>query len=114
MQEPKQPEHVDDLIEHYQSLQGITFHETQKEAIRQAVTGGVTVITGGPGTGKTTIIKAILYINRANEYSTQMLAPTGRAAKRIEETTEQSAMTIHRCLEKFSFASNVRKNCNGT
>jgi exodeoxyribonuclease V alpha subunit len=102
MQDTKQPNDVDDLIEHYQALQGITFHETQKEAIRQAVTGGVTVITGGPGTGKTTIIKAILYINRANEYSTQMLAPTGRAAKRIEETTGQPAMTIHRCLEKFS------------
>lgn len=102
MQETKQPGSVDDLIEHYQTLQGITFHETQKDAIRQVVTGGVTVITGGPGTGKTTIIKAILYINAANEYSTQMLAPTGRAAKRIEETTGQSAMTIHRCLEKFS------------
>ncbi len=106
MQEPKQPDNVDDLINHYESLQGITFHETQKLAIKQAVTGGVTVITGGPGTGKTTIIKAILYINRANELSTQMLAPTGRAAKRIEETTGQSAMTIHRCLEKFSHDPN--------
>ena len=106
MQDTKHPDNVDDLIEHYQKLQGITFHETQKAAIRQAVTGGVTVITGGPGTGKTTIIKAILYINRANEISTQMLAPTGRAAKRIEETTGQSAMTIHRCLEKFSHDQN--------
>ena len=102
MQEPKQLNNVDGLIDHYEKMQGITFHETQKQAIKQAVTGGVTVITGGPGTGKTTIIKAILYINQANEISTQMLAPTGRAAKRIEETTGQSAMTIHRCLEKFS------------
>lgn len=102
MHENKQPTDVDDLIEHYQTLQGITFHETQKAAIRQAVTGGVTVITGGPGTGKTTVIKAILYINQANDYSTLMLAPTGRAAKRVEEATGQSAMTIHRCLEKFS------------
>ncbi|MCM1403979.1 MAG: ATP-dependent RecD-like DNA helicase [Prevotella sp.] len=105
MQEPKAPDNVDALIAHYESLQGITFHATQKLAIKQAVTGGVTVITGGPGTGKTTIIKAILYLNRANELSTQMLAPTGRAAKRIEETTGQSAMTIHRCLEKFSHDS---------
>ncbi len=102
MQEPKQISKVDDLIRHYEQIQGITFHETQKVAIKQAVSGGVTVITGGPGTGKTTIIKAILYINQANEVSTQMLAPTGRAAKRIEETTGQSAMTIHRCLEKLS------------
>lgn len=102
MQEPKQLPRVDDLIAHYEKMQGITFHEAQKTAIRQAVSGGVTVITGGPGTGKTTIIKAILYINQANEVSTQMLAPTGRAAKRIEETTGQPAMTIHRCLEKLS------------
>lgn len=102
MQEPKPLDNVDGLIAHYEKLQGITFHETQKQAIRQAVTGGATVITGGPGTGKTTIIKAILYINNANEVTTQMLAPTGRAAKRIEETTGQPAMTIHRCLEKFS------------
>jgi len=102
MQETKPLDNVDGLINHYEKLQGITFHETQKQAIRQAVTGDVTVITGGPGTGKTTIIKAILYINNANEITTQMLAPTGRAAKRIEETTGQSAMTIHRCLEKFS------------
>lgn len=102
MQEPKQLNNVDGLIDHYEKMQGISFHETQKQAIKQAVMGGVTVITGGPGTGKTTIIKAILYINQANEISTQMLAPTGRAAKRIEETTGQSAMTIHRCLEKFS------------
>lgn len=102
LQEPKPLNNVDGLIAHYEKMQGITFHESQKLAIKQAVTGGVTVITGGPGTGKTTIIKAILYINQANEVSTQMLAPTGRAAKRIEETTGQSAMTIHRCLEKFS------------
>ena len=102
MQEPKQVSGVDGLIAHYEKMQGIVFHETQKVAIKQAVSGGVTVITGGPGTGKTTIIKAILYINQANEISTQMLAPTGRAAKRIEETTGQAAMTIHRCLEKLS------------
>lgn len=106
MEKPKQPNNVEDLISHFETLQGITFHETQKLAIKQAVTGGVTVITGGPGTGKTTIIKAILYINNANEISTQMLAPTGRAAKRIEETTGQTAMTIHRCLEKFSHDPN--------
>ena len=98
----EQAGNIDDLIENYQELHGITLHEMQKQAIRQAVTSGVTVITGGPGTGKTTVIKAILYINNANEETTQMLAPTGRAAKRVEEATGQSAMTIHRCLERFS------------
>lgn len=95
----KTPPDVDALIAHYESLQGIVFHETQKAAIKQAVSAGVTVITGGPGTGKTTIINAILYINQANDWSTQLLAPTGRAAKRIEEATGQEAMTIHRCLD---------------
>lgn len=99
MQEPKTPARVDELIAHYEQLRGITFHETQKQAIKQAVSGGVTVITGGPGTGKTTIINAILYINQANELTTQLLAPTGRAAKRMEEATGQQAMTIHRCLD---------------
>ncbi len=99
MQEPKTPARVDELIAHYEQLRGITFHATQKQAIKQAVSGGVTVITGGPGTGKTTIINAILYINQANELTTQLLAPTGRAAKRMEEATGQQAMTIHRCLD---------------
>lgn len=99
MQEPKVPDRVDELIAHYEQLRGLTFHTTQKQAIKQAVSGGVTVITGGPGTGKTTIINAILYINQANQLTTQLLAPTGRAAKRIEEATGQSAMTIHRCLD---------------
>lgn len=99
MQEPKTPARVDELIAHYEQLRGITFHETQKQAIKQAVSGGVTVITGGPGTGKTTIINAILYINQANNLTTQLLAPTGRAAKRMEEATGQQAMTIHRCLD---------------
>ena len=91
------------LIEHYEQLRGIKFHEHQKMAIKTAVSDGVCVITGGPGTGKTTIINAILYINKANGLSTQLLAPTGRAAKRIEEAIEQdgktTAMTIHRCLD---------------
>ena len=93
------PDKLDELIEHYQNLKGIVFHDHQKQAIKQAVSSGVTVITGGPGTGKTTIINAILYINQANEQTTQLLAPTGRAAKRMEEATGQEAMTIHRCLD---------------
>lgn len=99
LHENKEPAKLDELIAHYEALQGIVFHDTQKQAIKQAVSAGVTVITGGPGTGKTTIINAILYINQANELTTQLLAPTGRAAKRMEEATGQEAMTIHRCLD---------------
>jgi exodeoxyribonuclease V alpha subunit len=87
------------LFEHYEALNGIELHETQKKAIIMAVSSGVSVITGGPGTGKTTIVRAILYINEAQGITTQLLAPTGRAAKRLEETADASASTIHRALD---------------
>jgi exodeoxyribonuclease V alpha subunit len=101
---PVPPAHsFDELIKHYEELHGITFHENQKAAIKTAAESGVCVITGGPGTGKTTIINAVLYINKANELTTQLLAPTGRAAKRIEESIAKEngiePMTIHRCLD---------------
>jgi len=87
------------LLEHYQQTYKIKFHGKQLEAIEMACTSGVSVITGGPGTGKTTIINAILYINESEGKTTQLLAPTGRAAKRIEETTGHAASTIHRALD---------------
>jgi exodeoxyribonuclease V alpha subunit len=90
---------IDGLIAHYEELNGITLHGKQKEAIKTAINSGFSVITGGPGTGKTTIIKAILFITQANGLTAQLLAPTGRAAKRICETTGADAMTIHRCLD---------------
>jgi len=89
----------DELIAHFEQLNKITLHPLQKEAIKLATSGGVCVITGGPGTGKTTIIKAILFINDSNKQSTQLLAPTGRAAKRMEEATGRFACTIHKALE---------------
>jgi len=87
-----------ELLKHYEKLNNIELHPTQKEAIISAVTCGVSVITGGPGTGKTTIVRAILYINDAQDASTMLLAPTGRAAKRLEEATGMAASTIHRAL----------------
>lgn len=73
----------------------------QREAIAQALAGGVLVITGGPGTGKTTIIKAIIRILAAHGVSVLLAAPTGRAAKRMQELTHTYASTLHRLL-KFS------------
>lgn len=90
---------ADGLIDNYQKINKIVLHEKQKNAIETAISSGFSVITGGPGTGKTTIIKAILFINRANGKTTQLLAPTGRAAKRICETTGTDAQTIHRALD---------------
>jgi len=92
-------EQLDKLIAHFEKLNKITLHEKQKDAIKMATSNGVCVITGGPGTGKTTIIKAILFINDSNNQITQLLAPTGRAAKRMEEATGRSASTIHRALD---------------
>jgi exodeoxyribonuclease V alpha subunit len=78
---------------------GLVFAESQKQAIELALSSKVLVITGGPGTGKTTVVNAILRILRANEVEMRLCAPTGRAAKRMSEATGQEAKTIHRLLE---------------
>jgi exodeoxyribonuclease V alpha subunit len=72
---------------------------TQREAIRQAATQKVLVVTGGPGTGKTTIVRGILEIFTMKGLRCALCAPTGRAAKRLSETTGRAALTIHRLLE---------------
>ena len=73
--------------------------EKQKQAIREINDNNVTIITGGPGTGKTTIIKTILEIYKRKKYKTILCAPTGRAAKRMTETTGEEASALHRLLE---------------
>ncbi len=78
---------------------GIEYADEQKEAIVSAVTKGVTIVTGGPGTGKTTVIKAILQILDELKISCALAAPTGRAAKRMSEASGKEAKTIHRLLE---------------
>ena len=77
----------------------IDLSEEQKEAILQALNNNITIITGGPGTGKTTIIKCIIQILENIDKKYVLCAPTGRAAKRITETTAKEAKTIHRLLE---------------
>lgn len=78
---------------------GIHLSEEQKKAVEASLTSGVSVITGGPGTGKTTIIHALLDIFDGSGFKTLLAAPTGRAAKRITETSGRQASTIHRMLE---------------
>ncbi len=92
-------EGLDEQITALEQTYGITYAEEQREAISYALTGGVTVITGGPGTGKTTIIKAILAICDILKFSCVLAAPTGRAAKRMFESSGREAKTIHRMLE---------------
>jgi exodeoxyribonuclease V alpha subunit len=72
---------------------------SQREAVKQALTSRVLIITGGPGVGKTTLVNAILLILRAKKVLCLLCAPTGRAAKRLSETTGMQAKTIHRMLE---------------
>ncbi|HHW49623.1 MAG TPA: AAA family ATPase, partial [Clostridiaceae bacterium] len=86
-------------IERLQAEEGITLAEMQKIAIREALVNGLLVITGGPGTGKTTIIKSIIKLLDKEGYSIVLAAPTGRAAKRMSEATGFEAKTIHRLLE---------------
>ncbi|MBR1883648.1 MAG: ATP-dependent RecD-like DNA helicase [Clostridia bacterium] len=78
---------------------GITLSEKQKEATINALSNSISVITGGPGTGKTTIIKCIIEVLTSMKKSYVLTAPTGRAAKRISETTSKQAKTMHRLLE---------------
>src|SRR5262245_38739000 len=78
---------------------GLELAATQRDAIRQATTHKVLVVTGGPGVGKTTIVRGILEIFAAKGLRCALCAPTGRAAKRLTETTGREAKTIHRLLE---------------
>ncbi len=81
-----------------EAKEGIAFHQQQREAILMAVRTGMTVITGGPGTGKTTIINSIIRL-LAGDGEVALAAPTGRAAKRMQEATGVEAKTLHRLLE---------------
>jgi exodeoxyribonuclease V alpha subunit len=86
-----------DNIAKFENLHNISFSDSQKNAIIRARQEGVLIITGGPGTGKTTIIDCIVRLSGDSEY-TFLAAPTGRAAKRMEEATNHEAKTIHRLL----------------
>ncbi|EIC22831.1 SF1B family DNA helicase RecD2 [Thiorhodovibrio frisius] len=78
---------------------GLRLADSQKQAVSQAVTGKCALLTGGPGVGKTTVVNSILRILRAKGVKATLCAPTGRAAKRLSESTGQEAKTIHRVLE---------------
>ena len=97
-------------IEWVQKQLLMTLAEKQVEAIRSAVNKKVMVITGGPGTGKTTIINAILTIFSKLKIQILLAAPTGRAAKRMSETTGHEAKTIHRMLEYSIKKRGFKKN----
>ncbi|MDN5317512.1 MAG: exodeoxyribonuclease alpha subunit [Thermoanaerobacterium sp.] len=95
----KEVKNVDKLIQEVELKNDIKYADKQIEAIKKSLNSNISVITGGPGTGKTTIVKALLYILKANRYDVALASPTGKAAKRLEETTGEEAKTIHRLLE---------------
>ena len=92
---------LDNMIRQAEVENGIELSVKQKRAVTASVADGVSVITGGPGTGKTTIINAIINIFERSGLKTAIAAPTGRAAKRITETSGRFAQTIHRLLEYY-------------
>lgn len=94
---------------------GIQYAPLQKRAIFSVLGNGVTVLTGGPGTGKTTVIRAILRVFDSLDYEVALAAPTGRAAKRMSEATSREARTIHRLLEmEFNEGDDPRFNRDET
>ncbi|MDO4607701.1 MAG: ATP-dependent RecD-like DNA helicase [Clostridia bacterium] len=107
---------IDELeIDYVENKLGIKFEELQRNAVRMAFENGVFVLTGGPGTGKTTTLNAIIELFEQRNAVIQLAAPTGRAAKRMTELTGREAKTIHRLLEvewtsddKQSFARNEK------
>lgn len=90
---------IDRFIEGEEKRQGLCYASLQKEAIRDALRYGVMILTGGPGTGKTTVVRALMRIFERMDFSVALCAPTGRAAKRLSEATSCEAKTIHRLLE---------------
>lgn len=86
-------------IKDYELENNINLHPKQADAVCMAVNSGVSVITGGPGTGKTTIVKCVLSCFKKLRKKCLLLAPTGRASKRLSDSTGENAKTIHRALE---------------
>jgi len=108
----KFPYDMEETIRELEKKNGIKYAKKQKEAIKAIEDTNLLVITGGPGVGKTTIIKAIIQAFKKNfpEREVKLVAPTGRAAKKMEEATGLSAKTIHRELE-FKRSSEDRVIC---
>ena len=94
-----EPDDLDGMIEEISRESGIAYSEEQTQAIREAATSGLLLITGGPGTGKTTLLTGILELLGRMQLRCLVAAPTGRAAKRMSEVTGEEASTIHRLLE---------------
>ena len=87
------------VLQGIEAIAGITYAERQRDAIRMAAERRIMILTGGPGTGKTTVLSGILTLFSKLDRKTLLAAPTGRAAKRLSELTGRDAATVHRLLE---------------
>ena len=90
---------IGSFIEKEERESGVQYAQLQRQAIYGALENGVMLLTGGPGTGKTTVVRALLHIFDSMGLNIALCAPTGRAAKRLSESTSCEAKTIHRLLE---------------
>ncbi len=97
---------IDRFVENEEIKSGIKYASLQRKAIGDALRYGVMLLTGGPGTGKTTVVRALIRIFDSMGYDIALAAPTGRAAKRLSEATSMEAKTIHRLLE-MTYASST-------
>ncbi len=97
---PRRPaSKIDAALDEYEAQEGIQLAPSQRRAVARALEVPVLVVTGGPGTGKTTLVRAVLHALERRGERALLSAPTGRAAKRLSETTDHPAQTIHRLLE---------------
>jgi exodeoxyribonuclease V alpha subunit len=90
---------VSALLDRYEKKHDVSLADEQREAVTRAASSAVLVITGGPGVGKTTVVRALIAMFDAAHVPVRLAAPTGRAAKRLQETSNRDAQTIHRLLE---------------
>jgi len=90
---------IEQALEWVQTQTGLILSESQRQAVARACNSKITILTGGPGVGKTTVVNSILHILRARRVKVLLAAPTGRAAKRLSEATGLEAKTLHRLLE---------------
>ncbi len=107
---PPAPLHLNDLLDQVQKERGLELSEEQAQAVTLALKEKVFILTGGPGTGKTTIVSCILDLYQQLGARVLLMAPTGRAAKRLSETTGDEASTIHRALEFSPQIGGFRRN----
>lgn len=96
---PKNMNDIEEQISYAELIGGVVYNEQQRRAIKLAVERGILILTGGPGTGKTTTLRGILKVFESQGLEVALAAPTGRAAKRMSELTGREAQTIHRLLE---------------